>query len=548
MGSAMRDDGSKKKRKLAQIDGASEDKSTDLSDKAARKAAKKAAKLAAKAAEEAAAEPAVTAQSDDEDQAAKDKAARKAAKKAKKEAKKAAVAAKGGDDGGSGGDSGSADAAYREEMGISVKLSGADGEDEEVEAPACVRSLDDAPFDEAVIKAMKKSGFTIPSPIQAQGWPIAVKGKDLIAVAKTGSGKTLGYLLPAFERLKKAGKKGAGNMPGVLVLAPTRELANQIQVECTKFGSVQGVSSCCIYGGVPLGPQKAELAAGRQVVIATPGRLCDLMKQGCVSLASCGLVVLDEADRMLDMGFEPQIKEIFAALPGATDRQTLFFTATWPKAVRKMARAFLGAEAMQVFIAAGDDGELEANKAVSQEFVESTDDEKDAKLWKLLQALPEGARVVCFANTKRRVDYLQKGLWEEGLGTCSIHGDKQQADRDKSLRQFASGELPLLFATDVAARGLDLPGVTHVINFDMARDVETYVHRIGRTGRAGASGKSVTFWNPDYDKECTPALIRIAKEAGQPVPEWLMKHAGAKVSKQWKVEDAAKLMAASASA
>jgi superfamily II DNA/RNA helicase len=159
-------------------------------------------------------------------------------------------------------------------------------------------------------------------------------------------------------------------------------------------------------------------------------------------------------------------------------------------------------------------------------------------LWKILQDLPDKARVVIFANTKRRVDYLEKGLWDEGLGTTSIHGDKQQQERDKALRMFIAGERPIMIATDVAARGLDIKGVTHVINFDMARDVESYIHRIGRTGRAGELGASITFWNPDYDKECTPALIKIARDAQQEVPEWLAKFENTKANKLWKVEKA----------
>ena len=157
-----------------------------------------------------------------------------------------------------------------------------------------------------------------------------------------------------------------------------------------------------------------------------------------------------------------------------------------------------------IFAQGGEDAELKANTSIAQTFIQAQDDEKDAKLWKILQDFPDSARVVIFANTKRRVDYLQKALWDEGLGTCSIHGDKQQTERDQALKMFIAGERPLMIATDVAARGLDIKGVTHVINFDMARDVESYIHRIGRTGRAGELGASITFWNPDYDKECTP--------------------------------------------
>jgi len=272
--------------------------------------------------------------------------------------------------------------------------------------PACLRLLEDAPFDKAVIKAMHSAGFKEPSTIQAQTWPIAVDGNDLVAVAKTGSGKTLGFLLPAFKRI--AGKTAKANRPLVLVLAPTRELAVQIEVECQKFAKIQGISSVCLYGGVPVGPQKGALGKGPHVVIATPGRICDLMNQGACELKDCSYVVLDEADRMLDMGFEPQITQIFGKLPGVDGRQTLLFSATWPKNVRKMAAKFMRPDPFHIFAQGGEDAELHANKSITQTFIQAQDDEKDAKLWKILQDFPDSARVVIFANTKRRVDYLQK--------------------------------------------------------------------------------------------------------------------------------------------
>ena len=241
---------------------------------------------------------------------------------------------------------------------------------------------------------------------------------------------------------------------------------------------------------------------------------------------------------MLDMGFQPQMKAILAQLPASDDRQTLLFSATWPKSVQKLAKDFLRPE-QTVHIAIGNNlNELEANKSISQEFYKLSDSDKDEKLWKIFQGLPENSRMVIFANTKRRVDYLQRLFWAEGLGTCGIHGDKKQPERDTALRKFASGEYPYMFATDVAARGLDIKGITHVLNFDMARDVESYVHRIGRTGRAGSTGISITFWNPDYDKECAPALCKLALQAGCEVPEFLKAFSKVKASKAWKPEKA----------
>jgi len=344
-------------------------------------------------------------------------------------------------------------------------------------------------------------------------------------------------LLPAFHAHggREAGEKG----PRVLVLAPTRELAQQINAECDKFGPLFSTSSTCVFGGAPIGQQQSTLRQQKPtVVVATPGRLCDLLGRESISLGQASYIVLDEADRMLDMGFEPQIKQIFEAVPAK--RQTLFFTATWPKSVRKLATKFLrtpeSGQLKQVFVGASADAELEANTAVSQTFVQARDDVKDDKLWGILENLKEGSRVVCFANTKRRVDVCQRNFVD--FGSVAIHGDKRQDEREKALAQFIKGDYPLMFATDVAARGLDIKGVTHVINFDMARDVESYVHRIGRTGRAGELGDAITFWNPDYDKECTPALCRIARNAGQEVPEWLAKLENSKANKQWKVDKA----------
>jgi superfamily II DNA/RNA helicase len=234
---------------------------------------------------------------------------------------------------------------------------------------------------------------------------------------------------------------------------------------------------------------------------------------------------------MLDMGFEPQLKAVFTGLPAV--RQTLLFTATWPETVRKLAASYMREDPVNIFVGGGVDAELSANTSVEQQFVHATDDEKDKKLYDLLCGLDENARVIAFANTKRRCEYLAKLFWDEGFGSCAIHGDRTQAEREKALSAFSKKESPLMFATSVASRGLDLPSVTHVINFDMARDVDEYIHRIGRTGRAGATGKAITFWNPDYDKECSPALIKIARDAGQHVPDWLLKHQGTKATKLW---------------
>uniref|UniRef100_A0A7S4N7C1 RNA helicase n=1 Tax=Odontella aurita TaxID=265563 RepID=A0A7S4N7C1_9STRA len=416
----------------------------------------------------------------------------------------------------------------------------------------CWNSFSDTPFAKPIQQALHDAGFIKPSPIQARAWPVALTGKDLIAVAKTGSGKTLGFLLPIFHRVSTKDIPGGTQAacsssslpaPVCLVLSPTRELAIQIHGECVKFGSAINIRAECVYGGTNVQTQAKQLkAADPQILIATPGRLCDLLERKVLSLSNCPFAILDEADRMLDMGFEKQITTVMNVLP--EDRQTLFFTATWPKAVRRAAASYLRKEeTTEVFIGGAGDGELAANKAVTQTFVEAQDDEKDKKLYDLLCGLEDSASVVIFANTKRRVDYVAKAFWQEGFATVAVHGDKPQYERDASLKKFITKESNIMVATDVAARGLDIKGVTHVINFDMARDVESYVHRIGRTGRAGEVGASVTFWNPDYDKPCSPALVVLAKNAGQQIPQFLQKYEKAKASKQWRVANAEKAAA-----
>jgi len=414
----------------------------------------------------------------------------------------------------------------------------------------------ETPFAPVVVNALK-TAYPGPTQIQSRSWPLAVSGVDLIAVAKTGSGKTLAFVLPVLHRMSSSSPSSSGKPVRGLVLSPTRELASQIHDAAREYGTLLGIATSVVYGGVPIREQISELGSrSPSLVVATPGRLVDLLEKGALKVHACDAVVLDEADRLLDMGFAPQLKRTFEALPAA--RQTLLYTATWPKAVRKLAASYLreGEATQKLFLGGGDadggdgasgaDGgaaaaeeaaaELSANVAVSQTFMQATDDVKDNKLWQYLSEVEAGSRVIVFATTKRRVDNLAKTFAD--FGTCAIHGDKQQREREASLASFVNNSCPLMFATDVAARGLDIKLVTHVVNYDMARDVESYVHRIGRTGRAGASGVSLTFWNPDYDKECAPALVKIARKAAQPVPDWLAKFESAKASKLWAVKKA----------
>eukprot|EP00658_Telonema_sp_P-2_P002949 TRINITY_DN11085_c0_g2_i4.p1 TRINITY_DN11085_c0_g2~~TRINITY_DN11085_c0_g2_i4.p1 ORF type:complete len:289 (-),score=84.62 TRINITY_DN11085_c0_g2_i4:312-1178(-) len=262
--------------------------------------------------------------------------------------------------------------------------------------------------------------------------------------------------------------------------------------------------------------------------------MCIRDREGVANLGKVQVLVLDEADRMLDMGFEDQMKTVLKLLPA--ERQTLLFSATWPKSVQKLANGYL--KQGYVHINIGETDELAANKAVSQKFYRLDDTQKEVQLWKIWDEITESDKMIVFANTKRRIDNLQKTIWGCGYNCVAMHGDKTQQERDRGLADFVSGKTPVLIATDVCARGLDIDGVSHVINFDMARDVESYVHRIGRTGRAGKSGVSITFFNEDYDMECAPALAKIAREAGQEVPDFLERAAakggGKSKNKGWR--------------
>ncbi|KAK8452469.1 hypothetical protein SEVIR_5G118200v4 [Setaria viridis] len=358
-----------------------------------------------------------------------------------------------------------------------------------------------------------QAGFSAPTPIQAQSWPIALKGRDIVAVAKTGSGKTLGYLIPGFILLKRL-QHNSREGPTVLVLSPTRELATQIQDEAIKFGKSSRISSTCLYGGAPKGPQLRELDRGADVVVATPGRLNDILEMNRVSLRQVSYLVLDEADRMLDMGFEPQIRKIVKQMPSR--RQTLMYTATWPKEVRKIASDLL-VNPIQVNI--GNTDQLVANKSITQHVEVISHSEKSRRLDQILRSQEPGSKVIIFCSTKRMCDQLARNLSRQ-YGASAIHGDKSQAERDSVLSDFRSGRCPVLVATDVAARGLDIKDIRVVVNYDFPTGVEDYVHRIGRTGRAGATGSAFTFFG-DQDSKYASDLVKILEGADQSVPPQL---------------------------
>lgn len=375
------------------------------------------------------------------------------------------------------------------------------------------------------MESFKANKYTKPTCIQAQGWPLALSGRDVVGVAQTGSGKTLSYILPALIHAKAQRPLARGEGPMVLVLAPTRELAVQIQQVSLEFGKLFRARTVCLYGGVPKSGQIREMMNGAEIVVATPGRLIDLIKMGRTNLQRCSFLVLDEADRMLDMGFEDDIRTIIGQI--RSDRQTLMWSATWPKEVQALARDYLG-DFVQINV--GSD-ELTSNKKIQQNIVVLKNSEKEAKLAEILlkiwDELPGDDRskkipkIIIFTNTKRACDNLSYKMRADNWPCEAIHGDKSQTERDLCLHNFKSGNMPILLATDVAARGLDVKDVRYVINFDIPKNIEDYVHRIGRTARGNDLDGFAYAFITSEDAAVIKKLIGILKDAEQPVPNEL---------------------------
>jgi len=360
------------------------------------------------------------------------------------------------------------------------------------------------------------SGFSNPTPIQAQCWPVLASGRDIIGIAETGSGKTLAFSIPALAHLKHRveteGRSKAG-FPKMLIVSPTRELAMQSQEVLEAAGSSCGVRSVCVYGGVPKWTQKEALKKGVEVVVATPGRLIDLINEGVCDLSQVSYLVLDEADRMLDQGFERDIRAIIGQTH--TSRQTALFSATWPDSVRELAHSFL-TRPIKVTIGSDD---LAAGTRIKQ-IVEVVEDRaREGKLTQLLKKYHSDRknRILIFVLYKKEAARIESSLSNKGWRVGSIHGDKSQEGRTQAVEQFKSGVVPLLVATDVAARGLDIPGVDYVINYSFPLTIEDYVHRIGRTGRAGRDGTAHTFFQL-CDKLRAGELVKVLKDANQEVP------------------------------
>lgn len=381
-----------------------------------------------------------------------------------------------------------------------------------VEVPNPIQHFEEGNFPDYVMQSIKGMGYNEPTPIQAQGWPIAMSGKNLVGIAQTGSGKTLAYILPAIVHINNQPPVRRGDGPVALVLAPTRELAQQIQQVASDFGNAAYVRNTCIFGGAPKREQARDLERGVEIVIATPGRLIDFLEKGTTNLQRCTYLVLDEADRMLDMGFEPQIRKIIEQI--RPDRQTLMWSATWPKEVRKLAEDYLG-DYVQINIGSM---QLSANHNILQIVDVCQEHEKENKLNVLLQEIGQsqdpGAKTIIFVETKRKVENITRNIRRYGWPAVCMHGDKTQQERDDVLYQFKQGRASILVATDVAARGLDVDGIKYVINFDYPNSSEDYIHRIGRTGRSKSKGTSYAFFTPSNSRQAKD-LVSVLQEANQ---------------------------------
>ncbi|KAL6453036.1 LOW QUALITY PROTEIN: DED1 ATP-dependent RNA helicase DED1 [Candida maltosa Xu316] len=394
--------------------------------------------------------------------------------------------------------------------------------------PEPITSFTAPPLDELLVENITLSRFTKPTPVQKYSVPIVAGGRDLMACAQTGSGKTGGFLFPVLSESYMNGpapipeSTGAFSSskvyPTILVMAPTRELVSQIYEESKKFSYRSWVRPCVVYGGADIGQQIRNLDRGCDLLVATPGRLKDLLERGKVSLANIKYLVLDEADRMLDMGFEPQIRHIVEEcdMPEVNDRQTLMFSATFPRDIQMLARDFLKD---YVFLSVGRVGSTSEN--ITQKVLYVEDDEKKSVILDLLSANDNGLTIV-FTETKRMADQLADYLYMQEFPATAIHGDRSQYEREKALAAFKSGAAPILVATAVAARGLDIPNVSQVINYDLPSDIDDYVHRIGRTGRAGNTGVAYSFFNRN-NKNVVKGLIDLLSEANQEVPDFLTK-------------------------
>lgn len=393
------------------------------------------------------------------------------------------------------------------------------------DVPKQITSFDDVIESETLKSAIAKANYKVPTPVQKYAMPIILAGRDLMSCAQTGSGKTLAFLLPIIQSLfTKSGELADGygqeaQKPSCVVITPTRELAIQIHAEAYKCTLNSIIKPALIYGGTSAGFQMSNLSRGCHVLVATPGRLVDFVNRGKISFENLKYLVLDEADRMIDQGFLPEIRKLMtlANMPAKGAKQMLMFSATFPEEIQRLAAEFLADN--YIFLAVGVVGA--ANTDVEQNLEKVGKFEKRKALEKLLGSTDIKDRTMIFVEQKTTADFLASFLSQNDYKATSIHGDRYQSQREEALRDFRTGRMPLLVATSVASRGLDIKDVRHVINYDLPKEIDDYVHRIGRTGRVGNLGKATSFYDPVADKALAATLLKVLETANQVVPEWL---------------------------
>nr|XP_043632474.1 DEAD-box ATP-dependent RNA helicase 37-like [Erigeron canadensis] len=400
-----------------------------------------------------------------------------------------------------------------------------------VNVPPPVNTFAEIDLGEVLNLNIRRCKYVKPTPVQRYTIPISLAGRDLMACAQTGSGKTAAFCFPIISGIMRGQPVQRPHgfrtvFPLALILSPTRELSCQIHMEARKFAYQTGVKVVVVYGGAPINQQLRELERGVDILVATPGRLVDLLERAKVSLHMIRYLAVDEADRMLDMGFEPQIRKIVEQtdMPPPGGRQTMLFSATFPREIQRLASDFLS---NYIFLTVGRVGSSTDLIVQRVEFVQETD--KRSHLMDLLHAQKDNGSgkqplTLVFVETKKGADSLEYWLCGNGFPATTIHGDRTQPERELALRSFKSGKTPILVATDVAARGLDIPDVSHVVNFDLPNDIDDYVHRIGRTGRAGKTGLATAFFNENNMSLAKP-LADLMQEANQEVPQWLTRYA-----------------------
>ncbi len=374
-------------------------------------------------------------------------------------------------------------------------------------------SFEQLGLSQPILQSLEQKGYTAPTPIQEQSIPLVLEGRDLLGIAQTGTGKTAAFMLPSIDRLKQSGRGTPRKSCRMLVLAPTRELAGQIAKSARDYGALSGLRVESIVGGTSVGKDRQKLARGVDILVATPGRLVDLLDQRAMHLDAVEVLVLDEADQMLDLGFIHALRKIVSLLPER--RQTLLFSATMPKAIQQLASQYLNDPA-QVSVAPA----ATTAERVDQFVCYVSQPEKQALLTlSLRKGLDSGEidRVLVFTRTKHGADRVVRKLGQSNIRANAIHGNKSQPQRERALDEFRKGKVRVLVATDIAARGIDIPGVSHVFNFEIPNVAEQYVHRIGRTARAGAAGVAVAFCAAD-ERNYLRDIQRLTKITLKQVP------------------------------